>query len=436
MSKLFIYRGEILHFLEDPSSLEIDKPEDSYEYFEDGALLVQNGKIVELTSFSKIDGAVLSDENTELIHYENGLITAGFVDTHVHYPQTEMIASYGEQLLTWLQNYTFPTEQKFSSYDYGREIATFFLDQLISNGTTTALVFGTVHPESVDAFFDAALEKNMRMICGKVMMDRNAPQALLDTPDESYQQSKDLIDRWHGKERLQYAVTPRFAPTSSPEQLAAASRLLNEYPTVYFHTHLSENEAEIEWVKQLYPDNQGYLDVYDSHDLLGQRSVFAHCIHLDDDESKRLSDTGSSVAFCPSSNLFLGSGIFNLKRAEGFGYDIGLGTDVGAGTSFSILQTMSDAYKAQQLIGQPLSALKSFYLATLGGARSLNLCDAIGNFKVGKEADFIFIDYHASPLMRLRIEHCESLSEKLFSLITLGDDRNIGATHILGERVK
>ena len=436
MSKLDIYRGDVFHFIEDPSSKELESLDDSYEYIEDGALFVKDGKISALMKFSEVSETDLSDSNTELHHYKGGLIMPGFIDTHVHYPQTEMIASHGEQLLNWLKNYTFPTEQKFSSYEYGKKIADFFLQQLIDNGTTTALVFGTVHPESVNAFFDAALARQMRMICGKVLMDRNAPEALLDSPEEGYRQSKELIEKWHGKERLQYAVTPRFAPTSSDDQLSMAKRLLEEHPTVYLHTHLSENESEVEWVKQLNPDKKGYLDVYDSHNLLGQRSVFAHCIHLQDEEAERLSETDSCVAFCPSSNLFLGSGIFNLKKAESFGYKVGLGTDVGAGTSFSLLKTMSDAYKSQQLIGQPLSAFKSFYLATLGGARALSLNNSIGNFSVGKEADFIWLNYNASPLLSLRIENCHTLAEKLFALLVLGDDRSVGATHILGQRVK
>ena len=428
------FRGEILHFLEDPSSNNIKQPQDSYEYLEDGVLFVENGIITGLKDYATLDQDHIN--TIDITHYQDGLITPGFIDTHVHYPQTEMIASYGEQLLSWLENYTFPTEQQFSDYNYSRTIADFFLNQLIDNGTTTALVFGTVHPESVEAFFDAALARKLRMICGKVLMDRNAPDYLLDTPESAYQQSKELIEKWHGRERLQYAITPRFAPTSSNAQLDAASRLLKEYPSTYLHTHLCENKDEIDWVKQLFPESNGYLDVYDRHNLLGQRSVFAHGVHLTDQECQRLSDTNSAIAHCPSSNFFLGSGVFNLKQAETFNYHVGLGTDVGAGTSFSLLQTMNDAYKSQQLQGHSLSALKSFYLATLGGARALDLDNKIGSFLDGREADFIVLDYQASSLSKLRIARCNSIQEKLFVLSILGDDRTVAATHVLGERVK
>ncbi|MFQ3246502.1 MAG: guanine deaminase [Arenicella sp.] len=430
MSQITAYRGEILHFLDDPSVVRAD---DSYEYFADGLLIIENGLVRKLAAYSELASS-LSDD-VEVIHYENGLIVPGFIDTHVHYPQIEMMASHGEQLLEWLTNYTFPTEMKFSDSAYASEIATFFLNQLLSNGTTTALVFGTVHRQSVDAFFNAAQEKKLRMICGKVLMDRNAPEELLDDVQSAYDDSLSLINKWHGQDRLQYAVTPRFAITSTAQQLAVADRLLKEFPDVYLHTHLSENIKEIDWVRELFPDSKDYLDVYHKHHLTGRRSVFAHGVHLSDDECQCLADTKSSVAFCPSSNLFLGSGLFNLKQAEEFSYAVGLGSDIGAGTSLSMLQIMSEAYKTQQLRGDGLSPFKSFYLATLGGARVLDLENTIGNFKVGNEADFVFLDYHSTPLMQLRLSHCQSLQEKLFALSVLGDDRTVGATHILGEPV-
>lgn len=426
------FRGEIFHFLDDPAIANL---EDSYEYYADGLLIIdQNGLIQACgaydSTYQKLGVA------TNVVDYKNGLIMPGFVDTHVHYPQTEIIASYGEQLLDWLENYTFPTEAKFSDFGYAKSIAEFFIDQLLQCGTTTALVFGTVHPESVDAFFSCAQKVNLRMICGKVMMDRNAPDCLLDTPETSYQQSKKLIEKWHGVDRLQYAVTPRFAPTSSSRQLADAGKLLKEFPDVYLQTHLSENRDEIAWVKSLFPDAEDYLGVYGEHQLLGRRSIFAHALHLSDDEFERLGDSNSAIAFCPCSNLFLGSGLFNLNQAEKYGVNLGLGTDVGAGTSFSILNNLSEAYKTQQLRGEKLSPFKSFYLATLGGARSLDLESEIGNLVPGKEGDFVFLDYSATPLLNFRIEHCQSLEEKLFVLSMLGDDRTIGATHILGKRLK
>jgi len=424
------YRGEILHFLADPAKVPLEQ---SYQYFEDGLLLIKDGHVQQLDDASTLLPTL--DSEVDVVHYQDGLMVPGFIDTHIHYPQTEMIASYGEQLLEWLENYTFPEEKQFKDFDHSKQVAEFFLSQLLSAGTTTALVFGTVHPESVDAFFTAAQAKKLRMICGKVLMDRNCPDDLQDTAETGYQESKTLIEKWHNVERLQYAVTPRFAPTSSDEQLAKAGELLKEYPDVYMHTHLSENKNEIAWVADLFPESKGYLDVYDQKQLLGRRSVFAHGVHLHDDECQRLHDTGSAIAFCPTSNLFLGSGCFNLTQAEHFDVNVGMGTDVGAGTSFSMLTTMNEAYKTQQLRGDKLDPFKSLYLATLGGAVALDLEGIIGNFSVGAEADFIVLDYKGTDLMERRISRCNTLDEKLFALSILGDDRHVKATHVMGERV-
>jgi len=423
---LKVYRD----FLADPATAEL---EESYEYFEDALLIIKNGLVDQVGHAKELLPTL--PENTDITHYTDGLIMPGFIDTHVHYPQTEMIASYGEQLLEWLENYTFPAEKEFSDEAHGKAVAEFFLSQLLEAGTTTALVFGTVHKASVDAFFSVAEQQKLRMICGKVLMDRNCPDYLSDTAESGYIDSKALIEKWHNKGRLQYAVTPRFAPTSSIEQLNAAGRLLKEYPSVYLQTHLSENKNEIEWVKSLFPESESYLDVYDKSNLLSRRSVFAHGIHLHDDECQRLSETGSAIAFCPSSNLFLGSGLFNLKQAEAFNINVGVGSDIGAGTSFSMLTNLNEGYKIQQLRGDKLSPYKSFYLATLGGAIALDLEGTIGNFFQGAEADFILLDTNATPLMARRMQHCKNLTEKLFILSMLGDDRHIKATHIMGERV-
>lgn len=435
MSTTKAFRGEILHFLSDPAKTDGTDSQlaTCYQHFDDGILLVRDGHVESVGAAEDLLPNLPSDITVE--NYQDHLIVPGFIDTHIHFPQGEMIGAFGEQLLEWLETYTFPTERQFEDKAYADKRATFFVDQLLRNGTTTALVFGSVHPQSVDAFFEEAERSNLRMICGKVMMDRNAPDYLCDTAQTSYDDSKALIEKWHNKGRLQYAVTPRFAPTCSKEQLDKAGELLKEFPGVYMHTHLSENQKECDWVKELFPDAENYLDAYDQSELLTRRSVFAHGIHLCDDEFQKLFDNGSAIASCPTSNLFLGSGLFNLKAAEKHDVNVGLGTDVGAGTSFSMLQTMNEAYKTQQLRGDKLNPFKSFYLATLGGADALDLTDKIGNFDAGKEADFVVLDYSATELLKLRIEQCSSLAERLFALSILGDDRTVKATYSYGECV-
>ncbi|MBX9764613.1 MAG: guanine deaminase [Pseudomonadaceae bacterium] len=423
------YRAAILHSIADPAVVGVEQ---SYEYFEDGVLVIENGLVAQVGHAADLLPTLKGVEVTE---YQDSLITPGFIDTHIHYPQTGMIASYGEQLLDWLNTYTFPTEQQFADKAHASNVAGIFLKELLRNGTTTALVFGTVHKQSVDAFFEAAERLNLRMIAGKVLMDRNAPDYLTDTAESGYADSKELIERWHGRGRLHYAVTPRFAPTSTPEQLTLAGKLLGEYPDLYMHTHLSENRKEIEWVKALFPERKGYLDVYDHYKLIGARSVFAHGVHLCDDECKRLAETGSAVAFCPTSNLFLGSGLFDLQKLEQHGVRVSLGTDVGAGTSFSQLQSLNEAYKVMQLQGKKLDPFKSLYLATLGGANALYLDDKLGNFANGKDADFVVLDYNATPLISYRMQKAKTLDEKLFALIMLGDDRMVKETFAAGQSV-
>ncbi|SFI36773.1 guanine deaminase [Pseudomonas guineae] len=423
------YRAAILHSLADPAVVGVEQ---SYEYFEDGLLVIKNGQVAKVGPAADLLPTLKGVEITE---YRDALITPGFIDTHIHYPQTGMIASYGEQLLDWLNTYTFPTEQQFADKAHAADVAGIFLKELLRNGTTTALVFGSVHKQSVDAFFEAAEALNLRMIAGKVLMDRNAPDYLTDTPESGYADSKELIERWHGKGRLHYAVTPRFAPTSTPEQLELAGKLFGEYPGLYMHTHLSENLKEIEWVRALFPERKGYLDVYDHFKLIGARSVFAHSVHLCDDECQRLAETGSAVAFCPTSNLFLGSGLFDLNKLEEHGVRVGLGTDVGAGTSFSQLQSLNEAYKVMQLQGKKLDPFKSLYLATLGGANALYLDDKLGNFMPGKDADFVVLDYNATPLISYRMQQARTLEERLFALIMLGDDRAIKQTFAAGQSV-
>ena len=401
-------------------------------YLEDGLLTLRDGKVVSLESWQIAEGRV---DPTRVTDLRGKLIVPGFIDTHIHYPQTEMIGAFGEQLLEWLNQYTFPVESQYHCPDHAAKMSAFFLHQLLSNGTTTALVFGTVHKQSVDSLFSAAQQLDMRLIAGKVMMDRNAPEYLTETPEESYQHTRELIERWHQRGRLSYALTPRFAPTSSPELLDKVRQLREEFPDVWMHTHLSENPQEIAWVKALFPERAGYLDVYHHHQLTGKRSVFAHCLHLEDQEWQCLHDTDSSIAFCPTSNLFLGSGLFNIKRCWQQGVRMGIGTDVGAGTTFNLLQTLGEAYKVGQLQQYKLSACEAFYHATLGGAHALDLDDVIGNFNPGKEADFVVLDAAVSPLQKLRNANSKDIWERLFVMMTLGDDRNIAQTWVSGKPV-
>ncbi|KFZ37760.1 guanine deaminase [Shewanella mangrovi] len=422
-------RGSFLHFIANPAAVET--PAQSYQYFADGLLVIEHGLIVELRDYH-------ADDASKYPHLEDRsgqLIMPGFVDTHIHYAQTEMIAAYGEQLLEWLDTYTFPTEQQFADKTYASKIAKFVINELLKNGTTSALVFGTVHSQSVDAIFEQAEERHMRLIAGKVMMDRNAPDYLLDTPQSGYAESKALIEKWHNRGRLQYAITPRFAPTSTAEQLTLAGQLHAEYPDTYVQTHVSENKNEIEWAKSLFPECDGYFDIYQRFGLSGPKSIFSHAIHLTDEEWQAFSDTDSVIAFCPSSNMFLGSGLFPLARAHCDKVRVGLGTDVGAGTSFSPLQTLCDAYKVMQLQGQKLSALDGFYLVTLGGAIALSLDDKIGSLAIGSEADLVVLDWAATDVQRLRMQNAKGLEDSLFALMMLGDERNVAATYVAGRCV-
>lgn len=418
-------RGEIVHFLADPAHHA-----HALEHFADGVLVVRDGHVAECGPAAELLPRLPA--GTPLADHRGRLILPGFVDTHVHYPQTDIIASHGEQLLEWLEKYTFPAEQRFADPAHAAEVAGFFCDELLRNGTTTAAAFATVHPASVDALFEAAQARRMRMITGKVLMDRNCPDFLRDSAETGYAASKALIERWHDRGRLLYAVTPRFAPTSTPAQMRFAGQLFREHPGVFLQSHLAENRAEVAWVAQLHPEARSYLDVYAHAGQLGMRAVFAHCLWLDDADRRRMAEAGAAMSFCPTSNLFLGSGLFDLRRAHELGVRVGLGTDVGGGTSFSMLQTLNEAYKVLQLGGQSLSAAGAFHLATLGGAHSLYLDDRIGNFMPGKEADFVVLDPRATPLLARRSAACATLEERLFALMMLGDDRAVAATHVMG----
>jgi len=420
------FRGEILDFTGDPATLG----DAAHRHFPDGLLVVRNGCVAALGPAMEILASVPAD--AVVTDYRGKLIVPGFVDTHVHYAQTDIIASYGAQLLEWLERYTFPVEACFGDPDHAREVAEFFLDELLRNGTTTAMVFATTHRTSVDAIFEAANARALRLIAGKVLMDRNVPASVRDSADSGYADSKALIARWHGRDRLAYAVTPRFAPTSTERQLELCGRLLDEHPGIFLQSHVAENRGEVAWVAELYPWSRSYLDVYDHYGLLRPRAVYAHCIHLDARDRQRMAATGAAMSFCATSNLFLGSGLFDARAAHDAGVRVGLGTDVGGGTSLSMLRTLDESYKVCQLAGQTLSPFRAFYLATLGGAAALYFDDRIGSFAIGKEADFVVLDPTATPLLARRMARTTTLAEKLFAFMILGDDRAVHATHVLG----
>lgn len=421
------FRASLLHFHADPAFSE-----QAHAWHEDGLLVVDaDGRVT-----AAGDYAALADTlppGTPVTDWSGKIVCPGFIDTHLHFPQTDMIASPAPGLLPWLETYTFPTEGRFADPAHARATADFFLDELLRNGTTTAAVYCTVHADSVDALFEASAARNLRMAAGKVLMDRHCPDFLRDTAD--MRASEDLIRRWHGKGRAMYAITPRFAPTSTEAQLAATGELARAYPDTIIQTHVAENRDECAWVGELFPQQRSYLSVYEHYGLMRPRALFGHCIWLDDTDFALMADTGSAISHCPTSNLFLGSGLFDMARADAAGALVSLGTDVGAGTSFSILQTMNEAYKVARLKGSYLPALRMFYLATLGAARSMQLEGTIGNFAPGAEADFIVLDPRATPLLARRTANAGTLEETLFALALLGDDRAVRATYAAGRLV-
>ena len=416
------YRASLLHFHADPAFSS-----DAHAWHQDGLLVVADGKVVAAGDFAQLAASL--PPGCEVLDYRGKLIVPGFIDTHVHFPQTEMIASPAPGLLPWLETYTFPTERAFEDPAHGRDVAEFFLDELLRCGTTTAMVYGSVHAESVDVFFAASEARGLRMVAGKVMMDRNCPEFLRDTPESSARDTEALIGRWHKRGRSLYAITPRFVPTSSDQQMQLAGELARAYPDTFLQTHVSENQDECRWVHALHPQSRSYLDVYDRYGMLRPRAMYGHCIWLDERDRARMAETGAAAAVCPTSNLFLGSGLFDFEQADAAGMMLSLATDVGGGTSFSMLQTMNEAYKVARLKGSYLPALRMFYLATLGAARAMQLDGTLGNFSVGAEADFIVLDQKATPLLERRTAGCQSLEELLFALALLGDDRVVAATY-------
>lgn len=431
--KFRLYRASILHFPKPTIS-----PDTGFDFHSDGLLVTRNGKIADIGPYNEL---ISLYQGCDLTDYRGNLLVPGLIDSHVHLPQTEMIGSYGEQLLQWLESYTFPTEAKFENADYAKEIASIFLNQLFMNGTTSAMVYTSVHKNAAEMLFEEASEKNANMIIGKVCMDRNCPENLQDTASTAQTESAELIEKWHGKQRLSYALTPRFAPTSSDAQLAALGELAKQYPDVFIQTHLSENKSEINWVKKLFPKFEHYLDVYDHFNMVHQRSVFGHCLHLDSHEWCLLKERKSTIAFCPSSNLFLGSGLFDMEKAMQHEVKLSLATDVGAGTSFNMLRTMGEAYKVCQLNHTRLSPMQGFYMMTQGSAESLGLSESIGNLNIGTDADFVLLNPKFSTLSELRTQNCFDGEfvvdpiDTIFALCTLADERTTSATYVAGKCV-
>ncbi|HTT10808.1 MAG TPA: guanine deaminase [Burkholderiaceae bacterium] len=422
-------RASLLDFSADPLHAG-----SALRFVDDGVLLVDDGLIAARGEFSALRSRI--DAHTRLLDYSGCLVTPGFVDTHIHMPQVDVIASPAAGLLDWLERHTFPAEARFADPAVAAEAARFFLDELARHGTTSALVFGTSHAASIEALFEEGLRRNVRLIGGKCLMDRFCPEPLRDTAEGGVQESADLAARWHGRGRLAYAITPRFAATSTPRQLGLAGELARSRPELYIQSHVAENLDEIRWVKELFPEARSYLDVYDRAGLLRERAVYAHCIWLDGDDRARMRASGAAAAVCPTSNLFLGSGLFDFRASTDAGMAITLATDVGGGQSFSMLATMRAAHDVARLKGVPLGAAQLWYWATRGGARALGWEDRAGALEAGFDADFVVLDPRATPLLARRTGRAESPEELLFALLVLGDDRAVRETFIAGRAGK
>jgi guanine deaminase len=428
-----LLRGRTLTFRRWPETIDDVA---AYAYEEDGAVLIRDGRIAAAGAYADVAKQV--GEGVKTIDHRPHLILPGFIDAHVHFPQMQVIASYGAELLDWLNKYTFPEEKKFQNAQHGRRIARLFLDEMIRHGTTTVAAYCSVHKASAEAFFEESHARNMLNIAGKVMMDRNAPDGVTDTPQSGYDDTKALAAEWHGRGRQLYAITPRFAITSSPAQMEMAGALAKDFPDLHVQTHLSENHAEIAYTCELYSEAKDYTDVYARYGLLGKKTLLGHCIHLSDREADALSDSGSVAVFCPTSNLFLGSGLFAYQRfrTREKPLRIATATDVGGGTNYSMLRTMDEGYQVIALQGEKLNPLQSFWQITLGNAEALSLADKIGTLEPGTDADIVVLDSSATPAMRLRMETVESLAEELFLLQTLGDDRAVREVYVAGKPAK
>lgn len=425
---VFALRGRLLWFVDDPHA----SGEAAHRHVEDGLLVVAGGLIRAAGEAKELLPTLPA--GAEIADHRPHLIMPGFIDAHIHMPQTQVVASYGAQLMEWLNKYTFVEEQKLAQQGHAEKLSAFLLDELLASGTTTAAVYCSVHKGSAEAFFTESHRRNTRMIAGKVMMDRNAPPALTDTAESGYADSKDLIARWHGKGRQLYAITPRFVVTSTPEQMEASGRLAAEHPECFVQTHINENRAEIAFARELYPQAADYAGIYEDYGLLGKKTLLGHCIHMTEREWRVFAEHGAVAVFCPTSNLFLGSGLFDWGRARHEGVRVAVATDIGGGTAYSMLRTMAEAYKILQLQGQSLSAFAALHAVTLGNAVALGLDHLIGSFEPGREADIVVLDPAAVRAMAHRLETVRDLAEELFVLVTLGDERNVVATYVMGER--
>ena len=421
-----IYRGALLRFADDGAAL----------YDSDGLLAVGPDAAGRQRVLAAGAWQALAPQfaGHPVVHLPGRIIAPGFVDLHIHFPQTDVIGSPAAGLLPWLENYTFPHEKRFEAPDYAAQVAQFFIAELLRNGVTTALAFATSHPASVDALFTEAQRQQLRLITGKVLQDRHSPDGVRDDTAQSLIDTEALIQRWHGVDRLGYAITPRFAPTSSPEQLRGAGELAARYPDVWIQSHVAENLDEVRWARDLFPASRSYLAVYDDFGLMRERAVYAHCIHFDDDDRALMRDTGTAAAVSPTSNLFLGSGFFDYAGADRVGFRYGLASDVGGGTSFSPFHTMLAAYyvgrEGQSKQGLSLSPQQLWWQHTAGAARALGLAGVVGNLQPGCEADFIVLNPCATPLLARKTQQAGSLDELLFALIVLGDDRVVEQTVI------
>ncbi|MBX3655116.1 MAG: guanine deaminase [Ramlibacter sp.] len=420
------YRAAILRFADDRRA----------QYEADGLLVVgpdAAGRPV-VRAVGAYDALAPNYPGVAIEHLPGRLIAPGFVDLHIHFPQTDVIGSPAEGLLPWLENYTFPHESRFADAAYAAEVATVFLDELLRHGVTTALTFCTSHPASVDALMAASQARGMRLIAGKVLQDRHSPDGVRDQTEQSLADTEALIGRWHGQGRLGYAITPRFAPSCSEAQLRGAGALAAKYPDVWIQSHVAENKDEIRWARELFPQSRSYLSIYDDFGLMRERAVYAHCIHFDDDDRALMRTTGAAAAVSPTSNLFLGSGFFDYEGADRIGFKYGLASDVGGGTSFSPFHTMLAAYyvgrEGQTKPGLSLSPQALWWQHTAGAAQALGLDGVVGNLQPGCEADFVVLDPQATPLLARKTAQAGNLDELLFALIVLGDDRVVEKTVI------